>query len=76
MQHANAAVDEVRRAEFFRKGKAGRSLVRGKTLVATEPVGKPRQHQTNVERVVRIEPASDESLSAERKLGPTVDVSV
>lgn len=28
MQHANAAVDEVRRAEFFRKGK--RDLVKGK----------------------------------------------
>src|SRR6202021_2598172 len=30
MQHANAAVDEVRRAEFFRKGGAARDLVRGK----------------------------------------------
>lgn len=30
MQHANQAVDEVRRAEFFRKGKAKRELVKGK----------------------------------------------
>jgi transposase len=30
MQHANQAVDEVRRAEFFRKGKAQRELVKGK----------------------------------------------
>lgn len=30
MQHANAAVDEVRRAEFFRKGGRGRQLVKGK----------------------------------------------
>lgn len=30
MQHANQAVDEVRRAEFFRKGKAMRELVKGK----------------------------------------------
>ena len=30
MQHANAAVDEVRRAEFFRKGKTGRGLIKGK----------------------------------------------
>ena len=29
MQHANAAVDEVRRAEFFRKGGRGRQLVKG-----------------------------------------------
>jgi transposase len=30
MQHANAAVDEVRRAEFFRKGMNMRGLVKGK----------------------------------------------
>ena len=30
MQHANAAVDEVRRAEFFRKGGRVRELVKGK----------------------------------------------
>jgi transposase len=30
MQHANRAVDEVRRAEFFRKGREGRDLVKGK----------------------------------------------
>ena len=30
MQHANQAVDEVRRAEFFRKGGRWRSLVKGK----------------------------------------------
>jgi len=30
MQHASAAVDEVRRAEFFRKGGAAREIVKGK----------------------------------------------
>jgi len=30
MQHANQAVDEVRRAEFFRKGMQMRGLVKGK----------------------------------------------
>ena len=30
MQHANDAVDEVRKAEFFRKGKQGREVVKGK----------------------------------------------
>src|SRR5512136_819434 len=30
MQHANAAVDEVRRAEFFRKGGRMRGVVKGK----------------------------------------------
>jgi transposase len=30
MQHANAAIDEVRRAEYFRKGKQQREVVKGK----------------------------------------------
>ena len=30
MQHAGAAVDEVRGAEFFRKGGAAREVVKGK----------------------------------------------
>jgi transposase len=30
MQHAGAAVEEVRRAEFFRKGGAAREVVKGK----------------------------------------------
>jgi transposase len=30
MQHANDAVDEVRKAEFFRKGKQGREVIKGK----------------------------------------------
>jgi transposase len=30
MQHANQAIDEVRRAEFFRKGEQMRGLVKGK----------------------------------------------
>ena len=30
MQHANRAIDEVRRAEFFRKGPRMRGLVKGK----------------------------------------------
>ena len=30
MQHANQAIDEVRRAEFFRKGGAQRDIVKGK----------------------------------------------
>jgi len=30
LQHAGAAMDETRRAEFFRKGGAGREIIRGK----------------------------------------------
>jgi transposase len=33
MQHANAAVDEVRRAEFFRQGQAKREMIKGKKWV-------------------------------------------
>jgi transposase len=47
MQHANKAVDEVRRAEFFRKGGRTRGLVKGKRwLLLTRWVnldGKKRQ---------------------------------
>ncbi len=34
MQHANDAIDEVRRAEFFRKGGEEREVVKGKGLAA------------------------------------------
>ena len=30
LQHANQAIDEVRRAEFFRKGRRMRGVVKGK----------------------------------------------
>ena len=30
LQHANAAIDEVRRAEFFRQGRKKRGLIKGK----------------------------------------------
>ncbi len=40
MQHANKAVDEVRRAEFFRKGARMRGVVEGKAPVAIDPMGK------------------------------------
>ena len=48
MQHANRAVDEVRRAEFFRKGGRMRGLVKGKlwlllTRSVNLTVGKRRQ---------------------------------
>lgn len=51
MQHANRAVDEVRRAEFFRKGRESRELVKGKRwLLLTRWVnlsgGKRRQLNT------------------------------
>ena len=41
MQHANAAIDEVRRAEFFRKGMQMRGLVKGKRWLLLSRVDQP-----------------------------------
>lgn len=51
LQHANAAVDEVRRAEFFRKGGRMRGLVKGKRWLLLSrwmnlDTGKKRQLNT------------------------------
>ena len=51
MQHANAAVDEVRRAEFFRKGGRMRGMVKGKRWLLLSrwvnlDTGKKRQLNT------------------------------
>lgn len=50
MQHANRAIDEVRRAEFFRKGGHWRGLVKGKRwLLLTRWVNlsEPKQQELN-----------------------------
>jgi transposase len=50
MQHANRAIDEVRRAEFFRKGGTMRGLVKGKRwLLLTRWVNlsEPKQQELN-----------------------------
>ena len=48
LQHANDAIDELRRAEFFRKGKEGREVVKGKRwLLLTRWVNlTPEQRET------------------------------
>jgi transposase len=47
MQHANEAVSEVRRAEFFRKGGAARELIKGKHwLLLTRWVHLKHQQET------------------------------
>ena len=40
-QHANRAVDEVRRAEFFRKGGRMREVGEGETLAVADALGEP-----------------------------------
>lgn len=45
MQHANQEVDEVRRAEFFRKGGPQRGFIRGQVVVVVEPFVPPGRQQ-------------------------------
>ena len=46
MQHANQAIDEVRRAEFFRKGGQVRGLVKGKRWLLLSRWIEPIRSQT------------------------------
>ena len=64
LQHASQAVDEVRRAEFFRKGGAARDLVRGKRwLLLTSWLN--LTWEATAERPVCTEPAHSQSLSSQ-----------
>ena len=45
LQHANDAIDEVRRAEFFRKGKTKARTDQRQEVVADEPVEEPDSPQ-------------------------------
>ena len=55
MQHANKAVDEVRRAEFFRQGGWKRKLVKGKRwLLLTRWVNLPAEKQQILNHLFRM----------------------
>ena len=55
MQHANKAVDEVRRAEFFRKGGRMRGLVKGKRwLLLTRWVNLDRKKRQLLNELFRL----------------------
>jgi Transposase/Helix-turn-helix domain of transposase family ISL3/zinc-finger of transposase IS204/IS1001/IS1096/IS1165 len=64
LQHASRAVDEVRRAEFFRNGGAARDLVRGKRwLLLTSWLHLDRRKRRQlIKRPVCSEPAHSQSL--------------
>ena len=75
MQHANKAIDEVRRAEFFRKGKHPAGTGKRKTLVAAEPVGEPFVWQApGTEPVVRPQQKGVQSVPSQRESGSAVDL--
>ena len=48
MQHANEAVNEVRRAEFFRKGGRLREIVKGKRWLLLDTPGEPGRQEEAV----------------------------
>jgi transposase len=55
MQHANRAIDEVRRAEFFRKGGRWRGLVKGKRwLLLTRWVNLSESKQQELNRLFAL----------------------
>lgn len=55
LQHANKAIDEVRRAEFFRQGQQVRDLVKGKRwLLLTRWQNLDREKRQSLEALFRI----------------------
>ena len=74
LQHANKAIDEVRRAEFFRKGGRMRGVVKGKRwlLDSLDESGRPKTPA--VKPAIRPQPEGDESLPIKGKLGAVVEL--
>src|ERR1700737_3030862 len=68
LQHANQAVDEVRRAEFFRQRRRGARSGTGEALAAIDQLAQPESWEaTATERTVCPEPAHSQSLSPQGK---------
>jgi transposase len=66
MQHANKAVDEVRRAEFFRKGGQKRGVVKGKRwLLLSRWVN--LDSKKRVKRAIPAQPENAEGVSPQRE---------
>ena len=73
LQHAHAAIDEVRRAEFFRQRRAEARVGEGKALA--EPLGAPEHgEEATAQSTLSAESSSDESLPAQREFKPTVGI--
>jgi transposase len=77
MQHANDAVDEVRRAEFFRKSPKMRRSDQRKAVVAVKPLEAPGLEQARCSQsTVPPEPASVQGLHAQREPGKSLELSL
>src|SRR3954454_2124509 len=77
LQHANDAVEEVRRAEFFRKGAKMRDLIKGKRwLLLTRWKNLEPSQRGILNRLFPVEQARLQGLSAQRKSGRIVELPV
>jgi hypothetical protein len=55
MQHANATIDEVRKAEFFRSGPKKRGLIKGKKwLLLSRWKNLTQAHRGDLNRLVQM----------------------
>ena len=74
LQHANKAIDEVRRAKFFRKGGRMRGVVKGKRWLSSRWMNLGQSKTPAAKRVVRPQPQGDESLPSKGESGAVVDL--
>jgi Transposase/Helix-turn-helix domain of transposase family ISL3/zinc-finger of transposase IS204/IS1001/IS1096/IS1165 len=75
LQHANAAIDEVRRVGFFRQGGRRRELVKGRRWLLPEPVGESGvRAEATTQPTLQPEPKSNEGLPAQREPGPAMEL--
>ncbi len=73
LQHANDAIDEVRRAEFFRQGKKTRDLIKGKKwLLMSRWKNLTSVQRGELNRLFQLNPARLQGLPAQRELGATL----
>src|SRR3954471_24406535 len=77
LQHANDAVEEVRRAEFFRKRSKMRDLIKGKRwLLLTRWKNLQSRPARYSQPAVSVEQTRLQGLSAQRKSGRIVELPV
>jgi hypothetical protein len=75
MQHANKAIDEVRRAEFFRKGGRWRGLVKGKRwLLLSRWVNLSSVKRQELNQLFALNRKLFQGLSTQRESGSPLDV--
>jgi hypothetical protein len=75
LQHANEAVSEVKRAEFFPKGGAARELIKGKHWrLLTRWVHRNTNKKRQLNQLFTLNRRCDEGLSIEGEPGSLVEL--